>query len=206
MIEREAPLRWRDIFFEMSALGLKSRTFPRGEEPTTAVERRQARFLACYAVCGMVSQAARWAKLERSCHAHWMKHDPNYPKRFALADEQFSRMILDTAHLVAVHGTEMPVLYKGKQVYIQGQPLVENKRSEQVLIRLLEARFPEEFRRRTEQVNLLELDPDSLSEKQLNVLVNAIIARSVGNDPEAIAATRRQLETVVETTAEVVEP
>jgi hypothetical protein len=86
--------------------------------------------------------------------------------------------------------------------------LVENKRSDAVLIRLLEARFPEEFRRRTENVNLLEIDPEKLSVSQIDLLVDAILANHVGNDMAAAAEARKLIEAggVVETTAEVVEP
>jgi hypothetical protein len=92
----------------------------------------------------------------------------------------------------------MPVLHGGKQVYIQGQPLVENKRSEAVLIRLLEARFLEEFRRRIEQVNIQDIDIDTLSIEMLDKIVDHMIRWHVGDDTVAIAETRRQLEASVD--------
>ena len=47
-----------------------------------------------------------------------------------------------------MEGVCRPVLYRGKQVYIQGEPLFEIDYSDQFLIRLLEAYNPEKYRRR----------------------------------------------------------
>ena len=48
---------------------------------------------------------------------------------------------------------------------------------------------------------------EKLSVAQIDVLVDAIIKRHVGDDPVAIAEMRRELEAgVIETTAELVEP
>ena len=122
----------------MPALGLVSNGFPADQTPRNAVERRQARFLACFATCGMIGRASRWAKISRYGHSEWMQSDPAYRARFACASAEFDNLIRDTVHLVGVHGVEMPVLHRGKQIYIKGQPLFETERSEAVLIRLLE--------------------------------------------------------------------
>jgi hypothetical protein len=62
-----------------------------------------------------------------------------------------------------VEGVRRPVLYRGKQVYIQGKPLFDIEYSDQLLIRLLEAFYPEKYGRRVEQTNLMDIDPDKLS-------------------------------------------
>jgi len=191
----------------MPALGLVSNGFPAYQTPRNAVERRQARFLACFATCGMIGRASRWAKISRYCHSEWLQSDPLYAARFAAASAEFDNLIRDTAHLVGVHRLEMSVLYKGRQIYLKGRPLFETKRSEAVLIRLLEARFKDEFNRRSEVINIEDLDPAKISPELMDKIINAMIARYTGNDPAVIAETRRQLEAAaIETTAEVGEP
>jgi hypothetical protein len=53
--------------------------------------RTQARFLACFEVCGQVLKASRWAKVPRSEHYRWLEEDPTYPTRFEAADMKFTR-------------------------------------------------------------------------------------------------------------------
>jgi hypothetical protein len=55
------------------------------------------------------------------------------------------------------------VLHKGKQVYVQGEPLFTTEYSDSLLRFLLKACNPERFRERIEQTNLLDIDPDKLS-------------------------------------------
>ena len=106
-------------------------------------------------VIGMISRATRWAKLERSVHAEWMRSDPTCPQRFKEAGDKFTQKVEDTLHLVGVHGVERPILHKGKQVYIEGKLLFENQRSEMILMRIAEARMPEPYKRRVEQTNVM---------------------------------------------------
>ena len=148
-----------------------------------------------YAETGMVSRAARWAKLERSVHAAWMKSDPSYPQRFKEASDKFTQKVEDTLHLVGVHGIERPILYKGRQVYIEGKPLFENRRAEQVLLRIAEARMPEKYKPRVEQTNLLDLDPDKLSPEILDKFSEHLINKALaGKPPEMIEEARKRIE------------
>ena len=59
---------------------------------------------------------------------------------------------------------------------------------------LLKGLKPETFRDRLEQTNLLEIDPDKLTPRQLEVIAEHLIAMAVGNDPRAIAEARRRIE------------
>ena len=114
-----------------------------------------------------------------------MKSDPTYPQRFKEAGDKYTQLVEDTLHLVGVHGVERPILHKGKQVYIQGRPLFENKRSEMILMRITEARMPELYKRRSEQTNLLDMDPDKLTPEQLDSIADHLIKKALDDNPEA---------------------
>lgn len=192
----------------MPALGLIANSYEQvalGQGQVGVKLRNQVRFLECYAVCGSVSQAARWAKVGRGQHHEWMRSDPHYKARFAEADKRWFRSVEDTAAMLAVQGVEAPILYKGKQVYLQGRPLVEIKRSERILERLLEAGDKEKYGRKGDSVNLLNFDPSKLSNEQLEALGMQFLRQMVGDDPEALAEARKQVEAAVLVTAEVVE-
>jgi len=73
---------------------------------------------------------------------------------------------------------------------------------------LLKGLKPEKFRDRIEQTNLVDIDFAKLSVQQQDFWIDAIIKRYVGDDPAAIAETRRQLgdtTVVVDAVSEVVE-
>jgi lipoate-protein ligase A len=138
------------------------------------------------------------AKLERSVHAEWMKTDPTYPQRFTDACDKFTQKVEDTLHLVGVHGVERPILHKGKQVFVDGKPLFENKRSEMILMRIAEARMPEKYKPRVEQTNLLDIDPNKLTPEVLDKLADHLIAKALKekgmNTPEKVAEISKRLE------------
>ena len=123
----------------------------------------QKRFLEAFEVSCSIQKAARWANIHRQTHYDWMRKDATYPARFAEARERATQTLEDEAVRRAVKGVRRPVLYRGKQVYIQGEPLFEIEYSDQLLIRLLEAFNPEKYGRRVEQVNLMNIDPDKLT-------------------------------------------
>jgi hypothetical protein len=156
-----------------------------GATPKGFVERRQARFLAAYAEYGMISRAARVAKTTRWSHQDWMKD--HYAKRFREAGDRFTQKVEDTLHLVGVHGVERPILHKGKQVFIEGKPPFENRRAEQVLLRIAEARMPEKYKPRVEQTNLGDIDPDKFTPALIGTSTPASL-RTLGSRELPISA------------------
>jgi hypothetical protein len=91
------------------------------------------------------------------------------------------------------------VLYRGKQVYIQGKPLFDIEYSDQLLIRLLEAFNPEKYGRRVEQINLMDIDPDKLTPEILDKLADHLIQKALKEkglrcDAQAVAEVGRRLE------------
>lgn len=115
--------------------------------PTPAVEalpngirqpRRRA-FLAAYAECGNISEAARIAGVNRLSHYEWL-HDERYAEVFAQATEIAADHLEAVAHQRAVEGWLEPVWYQGVQV---GEI---RKRSDSLLMFLLKAMRPDKFR------------------------------------------------------------
>jgi hypothetical protein len=92
-----------------------------------------------------------------------------------------------------VEGVRRPVLYRGKQVYIQGEPLFDIEYSDQLLIRLLEAYNPEKYGRRVEQINLMEMDPDKLSPEMLDKIADHLLKKALGDNPVTISEADRRL-------------
>src|ERR1035438_6752958 len=86
-----------------------------------------------------------------------------------------------------------PVLYRGKQVYIQGEPLFDIEYSDQLLIRLLEAFYPEKYGRRVEQINLMEIDPDKLTPAMLDKIAEHLLKQMFGDGSKALAEVDRRL-------------
>jgi hypothetical protein len=92
---------------------------------------------------------------------------------------------------VGVHGVERPILYKGRQVYIEGKPLFENRRAEQVLLRIAEARMPEKYKQRVEQTNLMDLDPNKIPPELLDKIANRMIEQALGSAAAVDEVNRR---------------
>jgi hypothetical protein len=92
---------------------------------------------------------------------------------------------------VGVHGVERPILHKGKQVFIEGRPLFENRRSEMILMRIAEARMPEKYKPRVENTNLMDIDPDKLTPEVLDKLADHLIQKALKQkglfSPEMVA-------------------
>jgi len=90
-----------------------------------------------------------------------------------------------------VEGVRRPVLYRGKQVYIQGKPLFDIEYSDQLLIRLLEAFNPEKYGRRVEQINLMDIDPDKLTPAMLDVIADHLLKKALGENAPIAEINRR---------------
>jgi hypothetical protein len=154
----------------------------------------QNQFLEAFAVSCSVQKAARWAGVHRQTHYDWMREDATYPTRFAQARERAAQSLEDEAVRRAMEGIRRPVLYRGKQVYIQGEPAYQIEYSDQLLIRLLEANNPERFGRRHESAEVWETDPEKLTEKQLDVLLRHFMKQFVGDDPVLLNQAMKELE------------
>ncbi|HTR37147.1 MAG TPA: hypothetical protein VMH80_14680 [Bryobacteraceae bacterium] len=166
----------------------------------------QRQFLEAFAVCCSVQKAARWAGVHRQTHYDWLDEDPTYPARFEEARRRAGQTLEDEAVRRAVEGVRRPVLYRGKQVYIQGEPQYEVEYSDQLLIRLLEAMNPEKYRHHHEHLQiakLWELEPQKLTDKQLQVLGDYLVKKAEEESRLQVAAGTRVIDaqsTAIEST------
>jgi len=128
-------------------------------------------FLAAYAECGTITQAAEIAGIDRVTHYRWLKDDPEYAKAFEEAHEKSVERLEQEARRRAVEGWEEPVFHKGKVV---GKV---RKYSDTLLIFLLKGAAPEKYKDRVANehsgkveadVNVVhdlrKLDPKELAE------------------------------------------
>lgn len=101
-------------------------------------------FLAAYAECGNVTQAALIAKVSRRSHVDWMK-DPAYVEAFRAAEDQAADALEKEARRRAIEGVDEPVFYKGDECG------TVRKYSDTLLIFLLKGIRPEKYRENIRQ-------------------------------------------------------
>jgi hypothetical protein len=154
---------------------------------------RQSRFLAALSGCGSILRASRLARIDRTTHYVWMREDPTYRERFEEARQQAARGLEDEAVRRAWHGVRKPVLYKGKQVYIQGEPLFETEYSDALLALLLKANDPERFGDR-QRITLDLKDWDGDISKLSPAQVDALLAKAL----EKVGMTEESLQKAIE--------
>jgi hypothetical protein len=99
------------------------------------------------ATIGIVSYACRAAGVNQRTHEDWLHRYPQYAEDFARAKEASTDVLEAEARRRAVTGVSRPVIYKGEQVRLaSGDLLYETEYSDTLLIALLGAKRPEEFR------------------------------------------------------------
>ena len=100
----------------------------------------QKRFLAAFAASASIINAARWAKINRTCHYAWLREDPTYPERYEAARKEAARTLEDEAVRRAHKGIRKAIRYKGKIV------AYDVEYSDSLMLELLRAHNPERFR------------------------------------------------------------
>jgi hypothetical protein len=170
---------------------------PRGLDTAIRQKDRQERFLATFVLSGSIFHACRAARIHRQTHYYWLRVDPTYAAKFEEARQVAAQTLADEAVRRAVEGNRRPVTHNGKQVWVNingvREPLWEHQYSDKLLVMLLRAANPSKYAPARETINLLDLDPDLLTAAQLDKLLDHLIVKMVGNDPEAIEAAKRDL-------------
>jgi hypothetical protein len=125
----------------LRALSAKKRR--RGQR-MTAEERDQAKqkFLDSFKLNANLTLASMQAGVDRSQIYRWQEHDDQFAAAFREAELAANDMLLAAAWQRAVKGVEKPVVSMGKQVYVDGKPLMERVYSDTVLLRLMSWRIP----------------------------------------------------------------
>jgi hypothetical protein len=137
-------------------------------------------FLAAFSRCGSLSKAAKRARVDRRTHYNWLAADPWYVHAFRQAMIEAGDSLQDRLTEMAFEGNVTAAIF------------------------LLKGLKPETFRDRIEQVNIQDIEIDKLSPEILDKIADHLLAKAVGNDPNVIAETRRQLEAGMDPTAVVV--
>lgn len=125
----------------------------------------QSNFLAAYAVCGVISEAADRAGVARGRHYAWLQEDPTYKDRFQSAHQEACEAIETEIRRRAVEGYEEPVVYQGSFTYEpqrnkdgsikydrlgnpiqQTKPLSVRKFSDNLLMFRAKAMMPDKYR------------------------------------------------------------
>jgi hypothetical protein len=131
--------------------------------------QRKRRFLEALAECGNVSVAAKAAGISRPTVYQLRQADDGFAQGWADAEERAADRLEAEAWRRAVEGIPEPLVSAGRLVRgDDGQPMVIQRYSDQLLITLLRAHRPERFRDRTshehtgsfplEQIVLLALE------------------------------------------------
>jgi hypothetical protein len=126
---------------------------------------KQHSFLAAYAECGIIADAARAAGIGRRSHYDWLQNDASgeYKQAFEDAEEEAIERMESECRRRAVEGTREPVIYQGKLCYTpmiddsgavvrdaEGNPLAVPltvpRKSDNLLMFVLKAKRPDKYR------------------------------------------------------------
>jgi len=103
-------------------------------------------------------------------------------------------MLEDEAIRRAHQGISVPVLHKGKQVYVDGRPLYKTEYSDQLLMFLLRGLDPERYRERFDHKVQLDSDPDNWSSEQRNFILDEVLKLACDGDADKATRLREHLE------------
>lgn len=128
---------------------------PREPRLTDSLTGPQRKFLAAYRKLGVITYAARAAKVSRETHYHAQHTSEAYRQAFRDAHREAHDELEMEARVRATEGVKKLVLYKGQPVVVKDADgnehyLYEFEKSDRLLIRLLEAGDPERYAKRTE--------------------------------------------------------
>lgn len=116
----------------------------RNGQRLTKAERvaAQATFLDTFKLNANITAACMQAGIDRSTVYLWQEHDQEFALQYQQAEQIANDMLLAAAWKRGVQGVEKPVVSMGKQVFVEGKPLMERVYSDTVLLRLMSWRIP----------------------------------------------------------------
>ena len=101
-------------------------------------------FLAAYAQCRSVTEAAAAAGIDRTSHYVWLHNDERYAEAFEMADEIAIETMEREARRRAIEGVLEAVYFQGRIVGYQ------HRYSDNLLMFTLKAARPDKYRERTD--------------------------------------------------------
>lgn len=108
---------------------------------------RAQRFLRCFALRGNFTQAARDSGVSTYYHSRWLAKSQRYQRAFEMAKGAYADLLESVAHSRAVNGVAVLKFHPHT-----GEPYVEYRYSDQLLLALLKAKKPEEFQSISTQI------------------------------------------------------
>ena len=108
----------------------------------TELSKPQSAFLNAYRASGTILKAAELLGISADTHYHALRDSETYRQAFAQAQKDSAVALEDEARYRALNGSEIPVYQGGKLV---GHWI---KRSDRLLVYLLNANHPTKFRHR----------------------------------------------------------
>jgi hypothetical protein len=108
---------------------------------------KQEAFLAAYASCGIISQAAAAAGINRVSHLRWKRDDPQYARRFKRAGRQAREALEQEARRRAVEGwieTKTVTEIKGEERRVT-ETTVKRRVSDSLLMFMLKGAWPDKY-------------------------------------------------------------
>jgi hypothetical protein len=121
---------------------------PTNANPPAVLSVKQRRFLAAYRETATITGAAREAGVDHKSHYRWRRECPAYAAAFDRTQHEAADMLEDEARRRAVEGVRT-IRYgrDGKPIIdpATGEPYVEVRYSDRLLMALLRANAPEKF-------------------------------------------------------------
>ena len=132
---------------------------PRQRAPSGATRRaKQSEFLEAFRETSTLAGAARTTGTNRSSHYRWLQDEPAYAAQFSEANEEAADELEQEARRRALDGVDEPVFFKGERIGSF------RRYSDQLLILLLMAKRPEQFRERVDVTSKVDhglvIDPE----------------------------------------------
>lgn len=132
-----------------------------------AMEARRRAFLGSLAISGVVTSACEATGIARKTAYHWRDHDPAFAEEWDEALATATDRLEAEAHRRAVLGNEEPVFHRGQLVLKRDPdtgevlkdsngdpiPMTVSKRSDRLLEIMLAAKKPNEYGRRSVDLN-----------------------------------------------------
>lgn len=128
------------------------RTSTRGRGKHLTKEQRaevQERFLRSFRNTANVRASCMAAGIDRNTIYTWLETDETFSLEYKQAELDANDTIRAELFRRAVQGYEKPVVSMGKQVFVDGKPLMERVYSDSLLVLLAKARMPE-FREKSQ--------------------------------------------------------
>jgi len=143
-------------------------------KPERGRSSRQSAFLRAFRDTGTLAGAARSSGVSHTSHYRWVQQDSEYGAEFNDANEEVTDALEQEARRRALEGVEEPVFYRGERV---GSA---RKYSDQLLMFLLMAKRPEQFRERLDITSKVDhgiglIDPEitkTLTDSELETAQN----------------------------------